>query len=148
MENMTATVRATVAFPNLTKPETPFGGGEGTHYTVQLANLSDAAVEKLEELGVKVKSKDDDYGRGRFVQAKSKFPIVHNGKTVVVDTENNPVDSDLIGPGSVVRATLTVYEHRMSKQYGNGVRVLKLVVEELAQAVASADFVDEEEEVL
>ena len=29
-------------------------------YTVQLANLSDAAVEKLEELGIKVSFKDGD----------------------------------------------------------------------------------------
>ena len=149
MENMTATVRATVAFPNLTKPETPFNGGEAKDYTIQLANLSDRATEKLEELGVKVKFKDDDYNRGRFVQAKSKYPIVHNGKQVViVDTDGNVVNADLIGPGSVVRATVGAYSHRMSGQYGNGLRVYKLVVEELETGAVTNDVVDEQEEVL
>lgn len=112
-------------------------------FSVQFANLSDAAAEKLEELGLNVKFKDDSYNRGRFVECKSKFPIDNSKYQTVVDEAGLPMDPALLGPGSKVEALLKTYEWSMGGKDGVGARVVKIVVKELAQAEALTDTADE-----
>lgn len=131
MDNPMVKIAATVAFPSLTHPDAMSG-----KYSVQFANLSDAAAEKLEELGVNVKFKDDSYGRGRFIETKSKFPIDNSKYQTVLDDSGLPVDPDSIGPGSKVEALLKTYDWSMGGKQGVGARVVKIVVKELAKAEA------------
>ena len=133
MENNMVKIAATVAFPSLTRTDQMSG-----KYSIQFANLSDAAAEKLEELGMNVKFKDDAYGRGRFIECKSKFPIDNSKYQTVVDDQGLPVDPDQVGPGSKVEALLKTYEWSMGGRSGVSAYVTKLVVKELAKAEALA----------
>jgi hypothetical protein len=131
MDNNMVKVAATVAFPSLTRVDQMSG-----KYSVQLANLSDPAAEKLEELGMNVKFKDDAYGRGRFIECKSKFPIDNSKYQTVVDDQGLAMDPDKVGPGSKVEALLKTYEWKMGGKTGTSAYVTKLVVKELAVAEA------------
>lgn len=133
MENNVVKIAATVAFPSLTRTDQMSG-----KYSIQFANLSDAAAEKLEELGMNVKFKDDAYNRGRFIECKSKFPIDNSKFQTVVDDQGLPVDPDQVGPGSKVEALLKTYEWSMGGRSGVSAYVTKLVVKELAKAEALA----------
>ena len=133
MDNNMVKIAATVAFPSLTRTDQMSG-----KYSIQFANLSDAAAEKLEELGMNVKFKDDAYGRGRFIECKSKFPIDNSKYQTVVDDQGLPVDPDQVGPGSKVEALLKTYEWSMGGRSGVSAYVTKLVVKELAKAEALA----------
>ena len=133
MENNMVKIAATVAFPSLTRTDQMSG-----KYSIQFANLSDAAAEKLEELGMNVKFKDDAYNRGRFIECKSKFPIDNSKFQTVVDDQGLALDPDLVGPGSKVEALLKTYEWSMGGRSGVSAYVTKLVVKELAKAEALA----------
>jgi len=139
MENAMVTVRGKVSFPSLVQPDQMSG-----KYSVQICNLSDRAVEALEELGVEPKFKDDTYGRGRFVTPSSKFPIDNSKYLTIVDDQGLALDPAVIGPGSVVKATLKAYEWKMGGKSGVGVRLMKMQVEELAEPEASLSVADED----
>jgi len=146
MENQTVTVRAKVSFPSLTQ-QIMFKGAPTGKYGVQLTNLSAPAVEKLEELGIQLKSKPDDkYERGQFMDCKSQFPIDNSGKYAKLfeadrktKFEGSPEE---IGYGSVVLATVRPFTGR------DGVvrpSVVSLAVEELItpEATLSEDGTEE-----
>lgn len=136
MDNKLVKVVATVAFPSLTRPDQMSG-----KYSVQLTNLSPAAVEKLEELGIQPKFKDDDYNRGQFIEPKSAYPIDNSKYPTVFDDNKGLLDADLIGPGSKVKATIKAYDWEFRGKSGVGARLVKLEVVELAEpsAAVSAD---------
>lgn len=137
MENNTLKIKATVAFPSFTRPNQMSG-----KYSVQLANLSDAAVSKLEELGVVAKFKDDAYGRGQFIECKSGYPIDNSKYETVLDDAGLPMDADKVGPGSKVEAVIKTFDWTMGARSGTSARIVKLVVRELAKAEAVASFDD------
>lgn len=139
MENNMVKVAATVAFPSLTRPDQMSG-----KYSIQLANLSDAAAEKLEELGMNVKFKDDSYGRGRFIECKSKFPIDNSKYPTVVDDQGLAMDPEAVGPGSKVEALLKTYSWKMGGRSGVGAYVTKLLVKEVAEAQGLSEADDME----
>ena len=128
MDNNMVKISATVAFPSLTRLDAMSG-----KYGVQLANLSDAAAEKLEEMGLSVKFKDDSYGRGRFIECRSKYPIDNSKFKTVLDDQGLPMDPDDIGPGTKVEAVLKTYDWKMGGRTGTSAHVVKLVVKELSQ---------------
>jgi hypothetical protein len=111
---------------------------------VQLANLSGPAVEKLEELGVTLKSKaDDQYERGQFIECKSKFPMDNSGKyPLIYEADGKTVFEDAtssIGYGTVVRATIRPY----STPDGVKPSLVRLAIEELKRPeVAQSDEED------
>ena len=140
MENQIVNIRATVSFPSLVD-EITFHGAPTGKYGVQLTNLSERAIERLEELGVELKQKPDDkYARGRFIECKSQYPIDNSGKFKILfendgktPFEGNPRD---IGYGSIVRAKIKAYKGR------DGVSRPSLVsmsIEELSQPEVTAD---------
>lgn len=125
VNNESVTIRATIAFPNLEREDSMAG-----KYTVQLANLSDAAVEKLEELGIKVSFKDGDkYERGNFITCKSKFPIIPK------DVDGNSFEgmTERVGYGSVVRAALKPVEWKMGGRSGVSPRLQFMVIDRLVE---------------
>ena len=129
LNNESVTIRGTVAFPNLECEDSMAG-----KYTVQLANLSDAAVEKLEELGIKVSFKDGDkYERGNFITCKSKFPIVPK------DVDGNSFEgmTERVGYGSVVRAALKPIEWKMGGRSGVSPRIQFMVIDKLVEPEVS-----------
>lgn len=127
-------IAATLAFPSL------FEEDENGKYSTQLANLSDAAVARLEDLGVDVKFKDDDkYGRGRFVNTTSKFPF-----KVTMDGVS-AADMD-IGYGTTVRARVSTYEWTYKQKSGVGVRVETMAIDELVEP--PVDSIGDDEEAL
>ena len=138
MDNNQVKIKATVAFPSLTRVDQMSG-----KYSVQLANLSSAAVEKLEELGMSPKFKEDAYNRGQFIECKSKFPIDNSKFKTVLDSEGLPLDPDTVGPGSKVEVLLKTYDWSMGGKSGVGARIVKLVVTELAQSESVADVADD-----
>jgi len=129
LNNESVTIRGTVAFPNLEREDSMAG-----KYTVQLANLSDAAVEKLEELGVKVSFKDGDkYERGNFITCKSKFPIIPK------DVDGNSFEgmAERVGYGSVVRAAIKPIEWKMGGRSGVSPRIQFMVIDKLVEPEVS-----------
>lgn len=138
MENNQVKIKATVSFPSLTRPDQMSG-----KYSIQLGNLSTPAVEKLEELGLTVKFKEDSYNRGQFIECKSKFPIDNSKFKTVLDSQGLPLDPDTVGPGSKVEALLKTYDWSMGGKSGVGARIIKLVVTELAQAEAVGESDDD-----
>jgi hypothetical protein len=146
MENQTVTVRARLAFPSLDQ-ELTYKGAPTGKYGVQLANLSGPAVEKLEELGITIKSKaDDKYERGQFIECKSKFPMDNSGKYPVLFEADGKTHfeghTSSIGYGTVVRATIRPYP----TQDGAKPSLVKMAIEELV--TPEVETSDEEGEVL
>lgn len=142
MENRTVTINALVSFPSWER-EDQFSGKFG----VQLCNLSDAAVERLEELGVNVREETKDYNRGRFIQCKSNYPINNRGKFPLVFDENKSLyegDMDSVGYGSSVRVVLDVYDWKYAGKEGVGARIKKLTLLEIKEPEVSAAFEEEE----
>lgn len=140
MENQIVTLRATVSFPSLVD-EITYRGAPTGKYGVQLTNLSERAIERLEELGIQLKQKaDDKYARGKFVECKSQYPIDNSGRFKILfeDDGKTPFEGNPreIGYGSVVRAKVKAYKAR------DGVvrpSLVSLAIEELVQPEVTAD---------
>lgn len=93
-------------------------------YQIDVSNLSQKAVEALQEQGIPVKNKGDE--RGFFVTCKSKFPISASDKS------GTALDGVSIGNGSGVTAVISSYNWT-SPQGKKGVspNLKKLVVTDL-----------------
>jgi len=93
-------------------------------YQIDVSNLSQKAVEALQEQGISVKNKGDD--RGFFVTCKSKFPISASDKT------GASLEGVRIANGSGVTAVISSYSWT-SPQGKKGVspNLKKLVVTDL-----------------
>jgi hypothetical protein len=94
-------------------------------YQVDLCNLTQEAVKKLETMGVSVRSKPDQPEKGFFITAKSvNYPI----KTE--DTSGNAITAK-VGNGSKGIALLKPYEYTYQKKKGVGIGINKLIVTDL-----------------
>jgi len=140
MENQIVSLRATVSFPSLVD-EITYRGAPTGKFGIQLTNLSDRAIERLEELGIETKRKHDDkYARGQFIECKSQYPIDNSGKFNILfeDDGKTPFEGNPreIGYGSVVRAKIKAYKGR------DGVcrpSLVSLAIEELAKPEVSVE---------
>lgn len=118
-------IAAVIAFAkNMTVPNTAFNPDE-TRVECTLTQLSDAAVEALTGLGVKVKTRDAMPELGRYVASKSKFQFEP------VDEDGNKIDPAKVGNGSKVVALVSAWDHKMAKMHGKSVRIHKLIVTDL-----------------
>lgn len=108
-------------------------------YQVDLCNLSKAAVERLEELGIVAKHKDDN---GFFITCKSeKFPITAQR------TDGSVIGGEIkVANGSKARATIQPYSWSFKNKKGKSASLVKLVITELIEfkkgAVDDGDNVD------
>ena len=113
-------VQADIMWAFLDTPNTLSG-----KYQVDLCNLTQEAVKKLEGMGVNVRTKSDQPEKGHFVTAKSvNYPI----KTE--DAQGNPI-SVKVGNGSKGIALLKPYEYTYQKKKGVSVGINKLIVTDL-----------------
>ena len=106
----------------MTEHNTTFG--DNNKYECTLGNISDADVQKLETLGIRVKNKDS---MGHYIVAKTMDSKTYNVK----DKAGKPVDTTTIGNGTKVTVKLTSYEHRMTSKYGMAPSVRDITVDEL-----------------
>lgn len=98
---------------------------ESGKYQVDLCNLSDKAIQALEDMGIPVRNKQDE--KGFFVTAKSaNYPIP------VVDAEGKPINA-LIGNGSKGVALIKPYSYTYKGKKGVGAGINKLTVTELIE---------------
>lgn len=95
-------------------------------FQVDISNLSKAAVEKFEGLGVSVKHKDE---QGFFITCKSaKFPIV------AYDTSGDRIPAEVkIGNGSKCTVTLDTYAWTFKAKKGVSATCVKLVITDLIE---------------
>lgn len=87
-------------------------------YQIILGQLSDAAVEALEEMGINVMEKEE---MGKYITCKSAKPMrVH-------DVDGDEINED-IGNGSKAKAVVTSYEWKYKNKKGVSPSLKKIVV--------------------
>jgi hypothetical protein len=104
-------------------------------YQVDLCNLSDKAVQALEQAGIEVKNKD---GKGYYITCKSKRPMA------AYDDGGTPLEGDILGNGSKAAAIVEPYSWSWKGKQGVSPSLRRLVITELVPytgggAVALAD---------
>ena len=109
-------IKAEVMWASLTKPNEMSG-----KYQLDLCNLSDKAVEALEDMGINVKSKD---GKGKFITCTSTRPIM------AYDDGGSLLDGSLLGNGSKAVALVDAWEWSYQKKKGISPGLKKLVITE------------------
>ena len=111
-------------------------------FQVDLVNLNAKQVEKLEGLGVEVKSKDDE--RGFFITCKSNYEIVP------YDSNGDALERNIkVGNGS--RASVMVKLYAWKGPTGNkgvSIGISKLVITDLKKYVQKEPDADEDFEIL
>lgn len=107
-------------------------------YQVDLCNLNDAQVEKLEDLGLVVRNKGDD--RGNFLTAKSsRYPITPY-------TTSGDEIHDKVANGSKASVLFDTYEWNFKNKTGVSMGIKKLIVTDLI--AYEAEVSEEDVEVL
>lgn len=105
-------------------------------YQVDLCNLNDAQVEKLEDLGLVVRNKGDD--RGNFLTAKSsKYPITPY-------TTSGDEIHEKVANGSKASVLFDTYEWNFKNKTGVSMGIKKLIVTDLIAYEATVSEEDVE----
>ena len=125
----------TLYWASLNEPNTMSG-----KYQVDLCQLSDDQVAKLEDIGVNVRTKGDD--RGYFITAKSaKFPITPY-------TKDGSVFEGMVANGSKANVKAEAYEwtHAPTKRSGwaVGIKIGGLQITDLIEYTPQAVAMTEE----
>jgi hypothetical protein len=108
-------------------------------YQVNLCNLSDAAVEALEAMGVSVSiGEDKKADMGRYITCKSNNPIR------AFDTDGDEL-SELIGNGSKAKAVVGCYEWKYKNKKGVSPSLKKLIITNLVEYASEGGSIDDEE---
>lgn len=112
------TINADIMWASLNEPNRMSG-----KFQVDLTQLSKAAMEALEMMGLGVRNKE---GQGDFITAKSNNPIR------AYDTDGNEIKGILIGNGSKAKAVVGYYDWKSpAGQAGRSPSLMKLVVTDL-----------------
>ena len=99
-------------------------------YQVQLANLSEKAVEAIEEMGIAPSNKGDE--RGLFITMKSTRPMK------LTDEEGNEIPQEvLIGNGSKAVAVVGYYDWK--KGVGRSPSMIKMKVTDLVEYTSNEE---------
>jgi hypothetical protein len=109
-------------------------------YQLNLCNLSEAAVEAFEEMGITVQTgegKKEDMGK--YITCKSKKPIK------VFDADGDEI-TESIGNGSKGKAIVGSYDWTFKNKKGTSASLGKLVITDLVEyASAGGDLADDED---
>lgn len=128
ISNERVTLRATVFWGKFEKKDEMSG-----KYQVVLGNLSESAVAKLNELGIRVK---DTEAMGSCITTKSNWPIV----PVDVDGNSFADKTQMIGNGTIVRASLKPFAYSVGANSGVTTLPQRIVVEDLVTYAEGGDF--------
>lgn len=96
-------------------------------YQVDLCNLSDKAVEALEELGLPVKNNPDKADMGNYITPVSTRPIKF------YNTAGDDLSGIEIGNGSKARAVIGFYDWTFSGKKGRSPSLVKLIIDDLVE---------------
>jgi hypothetical protein len=102
-------------------------------FQLDLCNLSDAAVEKLQSIGLQVKNRDDKPEQGSFITPKSNNTIKY------YDTSGDDITGVLVGNGSKVKAVISAYDWTFQNRKGRSPSLKKLVITELVEFAPETD---------
>ena len=95
-------------------------------FSIDLCNLSDAAVSKLQSVGLKIASKDDKPEQGNYLSCKSKHAIRFYGTG-----GEEMTDMVQVGNGSKVKAVVSPYDWTFAGKSGKSASIYKLVITDL-----------------
>lgn len=108
-------------------------------YQINLCNLSEAAVEALEEMGIAVQTGEEKKAdMGRYITCKSKKPIK------VFDADGDEI-TEAIGNGSKGKAIVGSYDWTFKNKKGTSASLGKLVITDLVEYAAGGDLSDDED---
>jgi hypothetical protein len=127
-------VKATIMWAFLTHKK---DGNE--KHSVELCNLSEPAVDALEDMGIEVKRNKDKPEKGYYITCYSQNPIKAQ------DKDGLPIDPNIrVGNGSKGVAVITAYEWKRTGKSGTSPSIKKLVIEDLIEFTSSADYNESE----
>lgn len=111
-------------------------------YQVDLADLTDAQVEKLEDLGINVRNKGNE--EGNFITAKSAHYEIKP-----YDTSGNELKGVVVGNGTKATVLFDTYSWKTpAGKKGVSVSIKKLIITDLVEYNSNDVSEDEVEEVL
>jgi hypothetical protein len=111
-------------------------------YQINLCNLSDAAVEALEGMGISVATGEDKKAdMGRYITCKSEKPIK------VFDVDGDEI-TEAIGNGSKAKAMVSTYSWTYKNKKGISPSLRKLVVTDLVEYAGNGGLSADDEDVL
>jgi hypothetical protein len=112
-------------------------------YQVNLCNLSDAAVQGLEEMGISVlEDAEKKADMGRYITCKSK-----NRPMKAFDVDGDEITED-IGNGSKAKALVGCYAWTYKNKKGVSPSLVKLVVTDLVEYAGAGGMEADDEDVL
>ena len=111
-------------------------------FQLNLCNLSDAAVEALEDMGISVQTGEDKKAdMGKYITCKSEKAIR------VFDTDNDEI-TEAIGNGSKGKALVSTYSWIYKNKKGISPSLKKLVITDLVEYSAASGIDANDEDVL
>jgi hypothetical protein len=111
-------------------------------YQLNLCNLSDAAVEALEAMGIPVQVGEEKKAEmGRYITCKSKNVIK------VFDADGDEITEN-IGNGSKGKAIISSYDWKYKNKSGTSASLGKLVITDLVEYSVGGDLSGNDEDVL
>jgi hypothetical protein len=112
-------------------------------YQVNLCNLSDAAAEALEEMGLSVNQDSEKKAdMGKYITCKSK-----NKPMKAFDVDGEEITED-IGNGSKAKALVSTYSWTYKNKKGVSASLIKLVVTDLVEYAGGGGITADDEDVL
>jgi len=112
-------------------------------YQVNLCNLSDAAAEALEEMGLSVNQDSEKKAdMGKYITCKSK-----NKPMKAFDVDGDEITED-IGNGSKAKALVGTYAWTYKNKKGISPSLIKLVVTDLVEYEGGGGISADDEDVL
>lgn len=107
-------------------------------YQLNLCNLSDAAVDALESMGINVQVGEEKKSEmGRYITCKSQSEIK------VFDTEGDLI-KEAIGNGSKAKAVVGTYEWTYKNKKGISPSVGKIIITDLVEFDAESELNDDD----
>ena len=104
-------------------------------YQIDISQLSQAAVKKLESVGVEVKHKDN---QGFYITCKSKFKIPYT-------YEGDDDCTEVMGNGSEVIAVVSTYDWKFKNKSGVSCSLKKLTCTKRVDYVAADEGIPDDE---
>lgn len=110
-------------------------------YQVNLCNLSDAAAEALEEMGLSVNQDSEKKADlGKYITCKSK-----NKPMKAFDVDGDEITED-IGNGSKAKALVGTYDWTYKNKKGVSASLIKLVVTDLVEYTGAGGGISADDE--
>ena len=128
-------VNCDLYWPNLTHKNELAG-----KYTVDLANLSDAAITALEDMGININNKGDE--RGSYITCKSnnKYRAFNTDGTELLIKGRTPRDEmddtetgAVVGNGSTAKCLIGYYDWEYLKKKGRSATLKRLVIDNVVE---------------